>query len=151
MGFFDGIGNWIGNAARTIGTGIKNVGDAIGTGAKNVASFIGDKVKPILPIVGAVSRGLANAAEFGSDLGIPLTGSLAKGLNFVADRIDDGTANQIATKIQTFNPTATNLRREVEAFADKLNVPLSLKVLKGMKAATDLLDNPLQRAPTGKR
>ena len=143
MGFFDGIGNWIGNAARTIGTGIKNVGDAIGTGAKNVASFIGDKVKPILPIVGAVSRGLANAAEFGSDLGIPLTGSLAKGLNFVA--------NQIATKIQTFNPTATNLRREVETFADKLNVPLSLKVLKGMKAATDLLDNPLQRAPTGKR
>jgi hypothetical protein len=151
MGFFDGIGNWIGNAARTIGTGIKNVGDAIGTGAKNVASFIGDKVKPILPIVGAVSRGLADVAQIGSDLGIPLTGSIAKGLNFVANRIDDGTANKIATKIETFNPTATNFRREVEALADKFDVPLTLKLLKGMKTASDLLDNPLQRASAGKR
>jgi hypothetical protein len=151
MGFFDGIGNWIGNAARTIGTGIKNVGDAIGTGAKNVASFIGDKVKPILPIVGAVSRGLANAAEFGSDLGIPLTGSIAKGLNFVADRIDDGSANRLATKIETFNPTATNIRREAETLADKLNIPIPVNIQKGLKFVTDRIDNPLQRPPRGKR
>jgi hypothetical protein len=99
MGFFDGIGNWIKNTAQNIGSGIKNVAETIGTGAKNVASFIGEKVKPIIPVVGQVARTIGDVAGAVKDF-VPGAGWVAKGANWVADKVDDGSAMKLADKLQ---------------------------------------------------
>jgi phage-related protein len=73
MGFFDWIGNTVGN----IWGGIKNVAGTIYNGVKKGVDWVADKVKPVvdvvgkvasyIPVVGAPLSGLANQISNGID------------------------------------------------------------------------------------
>lgn len=80
MGFFD----WIGNAVGNVWNGIKNVASTVYNGVKTGVNWVADKVKPIV-------EGIGNVAKYIPVIGAPisaLAGQISGGIGMAQKGLD---------------------------------------------------------------
>ena len=93
MGIFDAIGN-----------SIKSGTQWLGQKAREVSQFIGDKVQKALTTIGVIAQGVSEVANKVSGY-MPIVGGFVKALGdagqWVADRVKDGSANNVLERAKT--------------------------------------------------